>query len=224
MRDKLRLRKRFRFRRREFDANRRLYRAFPILVHFNSANLVTTMGFVFGIFACYFVMQLDMRMVVMCLFVAGVMDLADGYVAAKLNQQTEFGKHVDTLVDFFTCIIIPIWMVFALWRFAPFVFLPMLFYCICGLWRLANYNVSGPGRTFRGLPVPGAMFMVVVAIWCVHMYEVPDAVASGMFVLVGLLMVSGVQLPKYGVWQIVMGFAGLGFLAAVLFHRQPPFT
>ena len=218
MREKFRFRRRP--RRRDADGGGQLYKVFPILVHFNAANLITTMGFVFGVFACFFMTQLDLRMVVIFLFLAGVMDLVDGYVAAKLGQQTEFGKHVDTLVDFFTCMVIPVWMVFHIegWGLAPHIFPPMLFYCICGLWRLANYNVSGASKTFRGLPVPGAMFLVVVSIWCVNMYGLPVAVTSATFACTALLMVSGIKLPKYGPWQIAMGFAGLGFLVAVLLH------
>ena len=204
--------------RLNLNPNSRLLRMFPILVHFNAANMVTTMGLVFGIFACYFLTQQDLRMAVICLFVAGVMDLLDGFVATKLNQQTEFGKHVDTLVDFFCCIIIPIWMVFDLLPHGVHTVAPLIFYCICGLWRLANYNITEPGKTFTGVPVPTGVFIVVVAIWCVVMYNVHVALASIAFVCAGGLMISGIKLPKYGVWQFVIGFSGLGFLVAVIFH------
>ena len=191
---------------------------FPILVHFNAANLVTTMGLVFGIFACYFLTQQNLQFAIICLFLAGVMDLLDGFVATKLNQETKFGKHVDTLVDFFCCIILPIWMVFDLLGSGAYIVAPLIFYCICGLWRLANYNIMEPTRSFTGVPVPTALLIVVVAIWCVVMYGFHVALASTAFIVVGLLMISGIKLPKYGVWQFVMGFAGLGFVIAVIFH------
>ena len=206
------------FRQVAINKNSRIFRLFPILVHFNAPNLITTMGLVFGIFACYFLTQRDLRMAIICLFFAGVMDLVDGFVAAKLNQQTAFGKHVDTLVDFFCCVIVPIWMVFDLLGDGVYIVAPLIFYCTCGLWRLANYNITEPSKSFTGLPVPGSMLLVVLAIWCVEMYNVHVALASAAFVCVGLLMISGIKLPKYGLWQFVMGFAGIGFLVAVIFH------
>ena len=216
----MRIRRKRRRIRLRINTDSRIFKAFPILVHFNAANLVTTMGLVFGIFACYFLTQQELRMAVICLFFAGVMDLLDGFVATKLNQQTEFGKHVDTLVDFFCCIIIPIWMVFDLLTVGVHTVAPLIFYCVCGLWRLANYNITEPGKTFTGVPVPTGVFIVVVAVWCVVMYNFHVAVASIAFVAAGLLMISGLKLRKYGVWQFVVGFSGLGFLVAVIFHDE----
>ncbi|MCL2285114.1 MAG: CDP-alcohol phosphatidyltransferase family protein [Firmicutes bacterium] len=189
----------------------------PILRHMNAPNVVTTLGLVFGIFAAFFLTQRDLRMAIICLFFAGVMDLVDGYVATKLRQQTDFGKHLDTLVDFFACVIMPIWMVFDLLDNSPIVIAALVFYCICGLWRLANYNLVGAGKVFTGLPVPGAMCIVTMVIWCVVMYGVFTWVAAIMFFIVGGLMVSGIQLPKYGLWQVLFGIAGVAFLILVIF-------
>jgi len=195
----------------------KLERISPVLKHLNIPNLITTLGLVFGIFAAFFLTQRDLRMAIICLFFAGVMDLLDGYVATKLNQQSEFGKHLDTLVDFFTCVIMPIWMVFDLLDNSPIVIAALVFYCMCGLWRLANYNLVGAGTVFTGLPVPGAMSIVTIVIWCVVMYGIFTWVAAVMFFIVGMLMVSGIQLPKYGLWQKIFGVAGLAFLILVIF-------
>jgi len=200
--------------------NKGLTRFFPALEHFNIPNAITTLGLVMGIFVCYFLTQQDLRMAIIFLFFAGVMDAVDGFVAAKLNQQTIFGKHVDTLVDFFTCCIVPIWMVHDLLDSNSLVVVALIFYCMCGLWRLARYNITEiteARQYFTGLPVPGAMSVMTVTIWCVFMYNAPLWVAACMFFLMGLLMVSGIKLPKYGIWQIAMGIAGLGFLGLVIF-------
>ena len=200
------------------NKNSRALKMFPILVHLNVPNAITTMGLVFGIFTCYFLTQRDLRSALICLFLAGVMDLIDGFVAARLNQQSAFGRHVDTLVDFFTCVIIPVWIVFDLLGDGIYIVAPLIFYCICGLWRLANYNITEASKSFKGLPVPGAMFLIVAVVWCVEMYNVHFSLASVAFIVVGLLMVSGINLPKYGLWQKIMGFAGLGFLIVVILH------
>ena len=214
----MRLRRKRRRLRIKINKESRIFRIFPILVHFNAANLVTTMGLVFGIFACYFLTQQNLQLAIICLFLAGVMDLVDGFVATKLNQETKFGKHIDSLVDFFCCIIIPVWMVFSLLPHTIYTVAPLIFYCICGLWRLANYNIAEPNKNFTGVPVPSGLFIVVVAIWCVVMYGIHEVLASIAFVCAGLLMISGIKLPKYGVWQFIVGFMGLGFIVAVILH------
>ena len=189
----------------------------PVLKHLNVPNAITTLGLVFGIFAAYHLTQRDLRMAIVFLFLAGCMDLFDGLVAVKLKQESEFGKYLDTLVDFFTCCIMPIWMVFDLLETTPFIFTALIFYCVCGLWRLANYSLTGGGKHFKGLPVPAAMSIVTITIWVVVSYGVSVWVAVGMFFVVGMLMVSSIPLAKYGVWQKVFGIIGLGFLIYVMF-------
>ena len=189
----------------------------PVLRHLNVPNMITTFGLVFGIFAAFFLTQRDLRMAIICLFCAGVMDLLDGLIATKLNQQSEFGKHLDTLVDFFTCVIMPIWMVFDLLDTGTIVVASLVFYCACGLWRLANYSLVGAGRHFTGLPVPASMTIVTFVVWCVVMYGAPTWLAIIMFFAVGALMVSGIKLPKYGMWQKAFGLLGLVFLIVVIF-------
>jgi len=183
----------------------------------NIPNVITTAGLVFGIFAAYFLTQRDLRMAIIMLFCAGVMDLVDGFVAAKLKQVSEFGKHLDTLVDFFTCVIMPIWMVFDLFDTHPALVIALIFYCMCGLWRLANYNLVGGGEHFTGLPVPASMSLVTVVIWFVLMHTLPFWIVVGMFFAVGMLMVSAIPLAKYGLWQKAFGAFGLVFLIYVIF-------
>jgi len=182
------------------------------------------MGLVFGIIAAFYLTQQDLRMAILFLFCAGCMDLFDGYVATKLNQTTQFGKHLDTLVDFFTCVIMPIWMVFELLTNNPFIIGALIFYCICGLWRLANYNLVGGGKDFKGLPVPSAMSLVTVMMWFVVYYiayGVPQIiVASSVFVVAGMAMASGFSLVKYGMWQKVSILAGIGIVIYVMFFSR----
>ena len=200
-------------------------RLFPALKHLNIPNAITTMGLVFGIGSCYFLTQRNLRLAILSLFFAGVMDAVDGFVASKLDQQTTFGQYVDTLVDFFTCCIIPIWMVFDLLidgtvRGSLAVVLGLVFYCVCGLWRLAYYNIIEADKYFTGLPVPGAMMIVTITVWLVYTVpfgiDVPVWAAGIMFFVVGLLMVSGIELRKYGLWQKTMAGLGICFLILMM--------
>jgi CDP-diacylglycerol--serine O-phosphatidyltransferase len=192
-----------------------------------AANMPKTMPRVvmaFGIFACFFFSRQNLRMAIILLFAAGLMDFVDGFVASKLKQQTEFGQYVDTLVDFFTCGIVPVWMVFDLLVGEAFfdnilIIVALIFYCMCALWRLAYYNIIEADKFFTGLPVPGSMMMVTMAVWCVVTFEVvPIYLAVAMFFIIGTLMISGITLKKYGMWQKAMSFLAIPFLILVLIY------
>jgi len=189
---------------------------FPVLEYMNVPNTITTLGMVFGIVACYFIVEGDFQGALICLAFAMLMDFCDGFFADKLHQQTVFGKYVDSLVDFFICCIIPILIVYTFVGGYLILVLSLGFYCTCGLWRLAYYNVREGDNFFVGLPVPGAMLLVMMAVWSVLHYDLPSWLIYAVLVITGLLMISFVKLQKYGLWQKVLGLAGLLFLVIIL--------
>ena len=203
----------------------RFVNMFPALRHLNIPNAITTLGLLFGIAGCFLLMHGELRFAILVLFFCGVTDGIDGFVAAKLNQQTEFGQYVDTLVDFFVCGIVPIVMVFGL-LVQPYetfnniiIVVGLGFYCMCALWRLAYYNIVEADKYFVGLPVPGSMMLLTMAIWSVATEAVgfPMWVAAVAFLILGTLMISGIKLKKYGWWQKCMGVISLASLVLVIF-------
>jgi phosphatidylserine synthase len=150
-----------------------------------------------------------------------MMDVLDGYFAVKLKQQTLFGKYADSLADYFICCIIPMLMAFAfLGRGLPLVFCAGL-YCVCGMWRLANYNLTITEKQphFTGVPVPTAMFLTAASIWCVVQYELPEWLCALVFFITAVFMISPLKLKKYGVGQIAVWVAGLGFFLWIILWR-----
>jgi len=189
---------------------------FPALGNFNLPNVITTCGMIFGIAACYFLVAGNFRTAMICLFCAGVCDLVDGWVANKLNQQSRFGQAIDSLVDFFICVIMPVWIVHGFMGDNWPMTIGLVFYCICGLWRLAYYNINEADKSFTGLPVPGAMMLVVMATWSIIERGFSEWALVITFIVTGLLMISCIKLSKYGKWQVIMGLVGLAFFIMVL--------
>ena len=189
---------------------------FPVLQYVNVPNMITTTGLLFGIVACYYLAEGNLQAALVCLFLSTFMDLIDGFFAGKLKQRTRFGQYMDSLVDFFICCITPVWMVYAFVGNHFFLIVGLAFYCICGLWRLAYYNIIEADKYFTGLPVPGAMMSVTIAIWGVHIYGLPVWVAAATFFIIGLLMISGINLRKYGLWQKAVAGIGLVFMVVVV--------
>jgi phosphatidylserine synthase len=95
----------------------------------------------------------------------------------------------------------------------------MIFYAICALWRLAYYNIIEADKYFTGLPVPGSMMTVTMSVWCVHVLRFPMWISAVVFFLIGVAMISGIQLKKYGMWQKVMSVISVVFLVAVIFYK-----
>jgi len=195
---------------------KKISKLFPALANFNIPNIITTIGMVFGIAACYYLVGQNFMAAMVCLFCAGVCDLVDGWFAGKLNQQSRFGQAIDSLVDFFICVIMPIWFVHYILDYTWLLRVGLVFYCIAGLWRLAYYNINEADKTFTGLPVPGAMMCVVITTWAILNANFPVWTLAVTFFITGLLMLCKFKLSKYGKWQVIMGLVGLAFFVTFL--------
>jgi len=170
----------------------------------------------FGVVACHFIVVGNIKMVFICIFLATFMDLLDGFFAGKLDQRTEFGQQADSLVDFFVCCIVPMLVVQVFIGNSPVVLVSLIFYCMCGLWRLAHYNVIESKSYFTGLPVPGGLLVTAMAIWSVVYFGLPAWLCTVVFFAAGILMVSGIKLEKYGLWQKIMWGLALVFLVLAI--------
>ena len=190
---------------------------FPVLQYLNLPNLITTLGLIFGIAACFYLSEGSLKGILICLFFSSLMDLLDGFIAGKFNQQTGFGKYADTLVDFFICCIIPILTIYFFVGNSLLIISSLTFYCVCGLWRLAHFGVTTKkDNYFTGLPVPGAMLLVMITVWAVLHYGFPIWLCVVIFYLIALLMISSIKLLKYGFWQKALWVIWLGFLPVII--------
>jgi len=200
-----------------------MMKIFPVLKHINFPSVLTTTGLLMGALTAWLLVhrQDDLRWAVLALFFCGVLDLADGLAASRMGKITEFGKQVDSLVDFFTCCIMPIIIVYLFFSDYVFVIIAVAVYAICGLWRLANFNITAQSvdkdgkKYFIGLPVPGAMMVVTMVFWFLLYYNGPGWVMGVTLLFLAFMMISFVKLRKYGPWQWILWAVGCAFLIFV---------
>jgi len=192
---------------------------FPALQYANVPNLITTLGFAFGVAACYFMLvERDLRSTIILMSVSMLMDLIDGLLAAKLNQQSLFGQYLDSLVDFFICCVVPILAVYVFLEPNLLLVTAAVFAGACGLWRLAYFNVTAQEKRnyFTGMPVPGGALLTSMSIWLVVYYGFPVWICTIAFFLAGLMMTAYFKLEKYGIWQKALWGIGAAFVIAVI--------
>jgi len=191
---------------------------FPVLQYVNPPNLVTTLGMAFGVAACYYLVHGNLRATIVCLFIAMLMDVLDGLVAKLLDMKSTFGQQLDSLVDFFICCVMPVFIVLTFVGTGAHLVAALVFYAACGLWRLSHFTITAhKGRThFTGLPVPGAMGIVCLAIWLTDFYALPDWPLTTAMALTGVLMISSFKIEKYGPLQKAVWVLSVVFVVLVL--------
>lgn len=141
----------------------------------------------------------------LALLIASVCDMLDGRVARMTRTQSEFGLHMDSLVDLVSFGIAPALLVYK-WSLVQLGTPGMLVafaFASAGACRLARFNVlelqakgkktTGPSRYFVGLPIPlaaGMLVSVIVFLEHTTTFYAPMAAVVGLTLILAFLMVS----------------------------------
>ena len=182
-----------------------------MLGYWNKSVYITYLGAflaVFGLLFAIYKVNLDYAFVGMIL--AAVCDMFDGKIARKTNRKEEekdFGVQIDSLADIVCFITIPAitLYLFGMQEIYQMIFLAL--YVICGIIRLAYFNVAMSDKnkaieTYQGLPVPVSVF-IFSAVWILLKIFTFDAVLiyTILVPIVGFLHISKVRIKKYtGNW------------------------
>lgn len=100
------------------------------------------------------------------IFIAGILDFLDGFVARAMNSSSPIGKELDSLADMVTFGALPAFMVMKLLTMANpnlevyFMYMPLVLALFSAL-RLAKFNIdTRQSESFIGVPTPANALVV----------------------------------------------------------------
>ena len=104
------------------------------------------------------------------LFAALICDIVDGYWARRARRQSVLGADLDSLADVISFGVAPAVLGFTLGMRGGWDMLILTFFVVCGISRLARFNVTaealseGTGKVkyFEGTPIPTSILIVTL--------------------------------------------------------------
>ena len=176
---------------------------------------------------------------VVCLIASGVCDMFDGTVArtAKRNDmQKAYGIQIDSLADVMSFGLLPAAIGYCLFdlsgqtgTLATVLTLGIcVLYVLCGLMRLAWFNVTeeemqarGEKRTYYvGLPITVASLILSVSYFITAGLEHVSTIYTGLLLVLAIAFVSKFHMPKVKLkYVVVVAFVGLGIILLSLHLR-----
>jgi len=201
-------------------------------------NMLTLAALCSGLTAIRFGLQGQMKLAVIAIFVAAVLDALDGRVARRLGVTSRFGAELDSLSDFLCFGVAPALVLYmsSMREAGSLGWIVTLMFPMCSALRLARFNTAlvsdtpppaWTGAFFTGVPAPmGALLGLmplmlsfeIEAAWPRH-----PVVVGTVLVLVGGLMVSQLptfsfkkgRVPRHMVLPLLLGAAlAMGVLAS----------
>jgi CDP-diacylglycerol---serine O-phosphatidyltransferase len=170
-------------------------------------NLFTTAALFAGFYAIVMSVGDRFEQAAIAIFVAMVLDGADGRIARLTNTQSDFGAQFDSLSDVVSFGIAPALVVYQ-WALEPMGklgWLAAFFYAATTALRLARFNTqlgAEDKRYFQGLPCPAAAAVIAGLIWVGvdHQWTVDSQLSVFAIVLTvvsGGLMVSNIRFHSF---------------------------
>ena len=167
-------------------------------------DAISLLNLVFGFLAILMVIDNHLTLASLCILVALVFDSVDGWVARKLDRKDyfSFGKNMDSLADVVSFGAAPAAILYSLgsgmsdWS-GYLVTIVCLIVLVCGMLRLARYNVIADRiqyKGFIGLPIPAAA-LILSTYYLSGLFNI--TIACILMVFASYLMISTIRFPKF---------------------------
>ncbi len=169
-------------------------------------NLFTTAALFAGFYAIMAAIDGRFEAAAAAIFVAMVLDGADGRIARLTNTQSAFGAEYDSLSDVICFGLAPSLIVYewALAGMGKLGWVAAFFFTAATALRLARFNTqlgTTDKRYFQGLPCPAAGVTLAALVWFATEFEIRGedvaVIAFAMTIAIGGLMVSNVRFHSF---------------------------
>jgi CDP-diacylglycerol--serine O-phosphatidyltransferase len=171
------------------------------------ADIFTALNALFGFLGIYFVF-FDIRYSALFLFVSVIMDGVDGAIARI--ELSLLGEDLDSLADIISFGVLPSMMLIKVSSGGIYYSIAGLF-LICGMIRLARFNVLKIKDEFVGFPITSSGLVLALLIYLGFEAWVVGSVA----VVLSIFMISNLRYPKVRD-KLLLIFAGI-VLVSVFF-------
>lgn len=192
-------------------------------------NSFTLSNLVFGIFSIYYSFNQEYSIASYLIIAALMADALDGRAARALGVSGNFGKELDSLCDGVSFGVAPAFLMYhyaQLEQFSMIGIIVGLLFAICGILRLARFNIMTDTVKgyFLGMPIPAGGSLVAT-------YVLADLGLSPVISLVllfiwGPLMVSTFKFPDfkggstYKMNKIAIGISAIIAIALIAFSLK----
>ena len=134
-------------------------------------NILTLVGVCLGISSIKFSIDSNYSLAVIFILFAAILDALDGRIARMIKGTSEFGKELDSLTDFVSFGIAPVFVLYfwELNKYGKLGWAITLFYSVCCVLRLARFNLTKidnqepwKNNFFEGIPSPAGGLLILM--------------------------------------------------------------
>jgi CDP-diacylglycerol---serine O-phosphatidyltransferase len=159
------------------------------------ADLFTLLNLCSGVLAVIFAVQGNLNLAVGLIMLGAIFDFFDGKVARLSKKDNAFGKQLDSLTDAISFGVAPALLGYFLGLKQWYVVIVLLFYVICGVLRLARFNITTI-QGFEGVPITVAGIVMALLVFVAGFFPIIVGYLWIAYLIFGILMISSIPIKK----------------------------
>ncbi|AFQ44319.1 CDP-alcohol phosphatidyltransferase family protein [Desulfosporosinus meridiei] len=180
-------------------------RKFVYLKYLNIPNTITGCSLAIGFISLTLIFQQELKLALTLYAFTLLLDRLDGIAARKFGMESDFGKELDSLADFFNFCIVPAIISYFLGVNSVLSVLILIAYILSGVSRLAHFNLEGMEeiegkKYFSGIPTTLAASWFLITLSLLELFNLRHfhAVLPLFFGALAVLMIAPLQCNKNG--------------------------
>lgn len=173
---------------------------------YRKCDFVTMAGTCFAVTGLIFAFNLKTTFAVFCLIMAAICDAFDGVVARRfksLKEQEIYGVELDSLSDAISFGVLPMMIVLNLTVHNFLTYIISVFFVLCGVIRLAYFNMltttrKSNGKEFIGLPITASAIIIPLVYFISYFFKFKHSIIvfPVTLLITGILFISPFKLKK----------------------------
>lgn len=156
------------------------------------ADVISLGNAILGIAAIFLAIKGAFSWAALAILLAGIFDLLDGKIARITGTANPFGRELDSLADIVSFGIAPAVFGFLLMPLKLHCVGSVLFFLICGILRVAKFNISTDEKFYEGMPIT----INAIIFPSVYFLKISNPHLFWIYIASSILMITSFRLRK----------------------------
>lgn len=180
------------------------------------ANVLTYIGLITAVLGMEFCYYEKVSYAIVCLIICGICDGFDGTFARKFRKPgndhgKKYGIELDSLVDIVSSGVFPVMVCISMGFDKCYEIIIYCWFIICGVTRLAYYNVTveDDGRNFTGVPITFSTILLPL----LYIFTKNEFIYVGSMLVLSIAYITDFKIKKFNLREkIIVSIVGFVFI------------